>query len=104
MVIKSTVQPNLPDDIEALKRLLLGKERQIKTLQARLEQLEEAMRQLLSRQCGPSSEKDPTPQMRLFNEPECFITLFHLGAVGWTAGSSGRAFSLQSLAGRYGSA
>ncbi|MBL3601827.1 MAG: IS66 family transposase [gamma proteobacterium endosymbiont of Lamellibrachia anaximandri] len=70
MVIKSTVQPNLPDDIEALKRLLLGKERQVKTLQARLDQLEEAMRKLLNKQYGPSSEKDPTPQMRLFNEPE----------------------------------
>ena len=39
-------------------------------LQARVDQLEEEKRRLLSRQYGPSSEKAPSAQMRLFNEPE----------------------------------
>jgi hypothetical protein len=30
----------------------------------------EEKRRLLSWQFGPSSEKNPAPQMRLFNEPE----------------------------------
>ena len=54
---------DLPDDVVALKS-------QIRHLQALVAQLEEEKRRLLSRRYGPSSEKDPSPQMRLFNEPE----------------------------------
>ncbi len=61
---------NLPDDVEALKHLLAGRDREIRHLQARVEQLEEEKRRLLARRYEPSSEKDPAPQIRLFNEPE----------------------------------
>ncbi len=64
----------LPNDVEALKSLLKDQgqsyERQLRHLQARVDQLEEEKRRLLSRQYGPSSEKAPSAQMRLFNEPE----------------------------------
>ena len=43
---------------------------QLRHLQAQVDKLEEEKRRLLTRQYGPSSEKDPTAQMRLFNEPE----------------------------------
>ena len=65
---------NLPDDIDTLKAFLRDQkqsyERQLRHLQALVDKLEEEKRRLLSRQFGPSSEKNPTPQMRLFNEPE----------------------------------
>ena len=63
MPAETTNREDLPNDVGALKS-------QIRFLQARVDQLEEEKRRLLSRQFGPSSEKDPTPQMRLFNEPE----------------------------------
>jgi transposase len=66
----SASRTKLPEDIESLRRLLEGRDREIRHLQARVDQLEEEKRRLLARQYGPSSEKDPTPQMRLFNEPE----------------------------------
>ena len=44
-------------------------------LQARIEQLEEEKRRLLHRQYGPSSEQAPSPQMRLFNEPEAIAAV-----------------------------
>ncbi len=60
----------LPDDPAQLKQVLAQQANQIRHLQARIEQLEEEKRRLLSRRYGPSSEKDPSPQLRLFNEPE----------------------------------
>ncbi len=64
----------LPNDVEVLKSLLRDQgqsyERQLRHLQARVDQLEEEKRRLLARQYGPSSEKAPSAQMRLFNEPE----------------------------------
>jgi transposase len=58
-----TEHPRLLHEIQALQS-------QNRHLQARIEQLEEEKRRLLHRQYGPSSEQAPSPQMRLFNEPE----------------------------------
>jgi len=81
----SSIPVELPDDINALKALIrqqqdeldTQKERyqeqleaQKKQYQEQLERLQEAINQLLQRQYGPSSEKAPDEQMRLFNEPE----------------------------------
>ena len=63
MASASTEHARLVQEVKALKS-------QNRHLQARVEQLEEEKRRLLARQYGPSSEKEPTPQMRLFNEPE----------------------------------
>ena len=53
----------LPDDIEALKALVL-KERQEKA------HLQEQLNVLLAKRFGPSSEKVPVDQLGLFNEAE----------------------------------
>lgn len=63
MPAKTVSVDDLPDNVEALKA-------QIRYLKAQVDKLEEEKRKLLGRQFGPSSEKGPTPQMRLFNEPE----------------------------------
>jgi transposase len=66
-------RPELRDAIEAHTQLLnenKALKSQLRHLQAQVDKLEEEKRRLLTRQYGPSSEKDPTAQMRLFNEPE----------------------------------
>ncbi len=63
MSTASTEHARLLQQIKAL-------ESQNRHLQTRIDQLEEEKRRLLSRQYGPSSEQDPSPQIRLFNEPE----------------------------------
>ncbi len=63
MSAAATEHARLLNEIKALKS-------QNRHLQARVDQLEEEKRRLLARQYGPSSEKAPSTQMRLFNEPE----------------------------------
>ncbi|MEN8176035.1 MAG: IS66 family transposase [Pseudomonadota bacterium] len=60
----------LPDDIEALKALV---RQQAADYQARINALQEQLNLLLQKRFGPSSEKIPAEQMRLFNEAEAEI-------------------------------
>ncbi|MCF1455993.1 MAG: IS66 family transposase [Shewanella sp.] len=70
MTSKPVSHSELANDIAGLKQLLASRDQTIRHLQAQVDKLEEEKRQLLGRQFGPSREKGPTPQMRLFNEPE----------------------------------
>ena len=87
-----SIPAELPDDIHALKTMIRQQQEREKRLQEQLneqkgryqeqldaqkrgyqeqlDRLQEAINQLLQRQYGPSSEKAPDEQMRLFNEPE----------------------------------
>jgi transposase len=57
----------LPDDIAALKALI---RKQATDYQAKIDVLQEQLNLLLQKRFGPSSEKIPPDQMRLFNEAE----------------------------------
>lgn len=59
----ATRADTLPDDIEALKALLVEERRKNTYLQ-------EQLNLLLAKRFGPSSEKTPADQLRLFNEAE----------------------------------
>jgi len=59
--------PELPDDVEALKALV---RKQATDYQAKIDTLQEQLNLLLQKRFGPSSEKIPPEQMRLFNEAE----------------------------------
>lgn len=58
---------DLPDDIDALKALVC---KQAADYQSRIDTLQEQLNILLHKRFGPSSEKSPPEQMRLFNEAE----------------------------------
>ena len=58
---------DLPDDIDALKRIVAA---QADHYEAEIERLREQLKLLLAKRFGPSSEKIPADQLRLFNEAE----------------------------------
>ena len=67
----------LPDDVEALKAIIVRqaaegaqKEAQIERYKAQLTTLQQQLNLLLAKRFGPSSEKVPADQLRLFNEAE----------------------------------
>lgn len=71
------IHPELPDDIEALKELLRKKSARNEQLtaenqryKAQVSTLQEQLNLLLQKRFGPSSEKIPPDQLRLFNEAE----------------------------------
>lgn len=57
---------NLPDDVEALKALVVQQQAQIASLQ-------EKLNLLVAKRFGPSSEKGETPQLGLFDEAEAAV-------------------------------
>lgn len=65
---------DLPDDAAALKRLIgtltADHAAQTRRLQGQIDALQEHIRLLLHKRFGPSSEKLPDEQLRLFNEAE----------------------------------
>ena len=61
---------NLPDDIEALKALVLEKQALAHKYKHRAESLQEQLNLLLAKRFGPSSEKGDKQQLGLFNEAE----------------------------------
>jgi len=65
--VQASKQPEEHEHLLAENKSLKS---QIRYLQTHVEKLEEEKRRLLQQRFGPSSEKDPSPQMRLFNEPE----------------------------------
>ena len=67
--MKKPPNPPLPDDIEALKKLILEKDEQLQNKQSRIEILEELVILFKSQQFGKSSEKSPS-QTELFDEVE----------------------------------
>ena len=66
----ATGTDNLPNDIEALKRLLEEKERLLERYKAKAESLQEQLHLLIAKRFGPSSEKSDKQQLGLFNEAE----------------------------------
>jgi len=64
---------SLPDDIEALKALLLEKEALIKQKDSQITSLREQLNLALAKRFGPSSEKSDKQQLGLFNEAEAAV-------------------------------
>jgi len=60
----------LPDDVDALKRLVLTQAAREQVYEAELARLREQLNLLLAKRYGPSSEKISPDQLRLFNEAE----------------------------------
>jgi len=60
----------LPDDVDALKRLVLTQAARAQAYEAELARLREQLNLLLAKRYGPSSEKISPDQLRLFNEAE----------------------------------
>lgn len=60
----------LPDDIEALKALVHKQADDKRQLRDQIASLQEQLNLLLQKRFGPSSEKIPPDQLRLFNEAE----------------------------------
>ena len=60
----------LPDDVDALKRLVLTQAAREQAYEAELARLREQLNLLLAKRYGPSSEKISPDQLRLFNEAE----------------------------------
>jgi len=58
----------LPDDVDALKRLVLTQAARAQAYEAELARLREQLNLLLAKRYGPSSEKISPDQLRLFNE------------------------------------
>jgi transposase len=67
-------EPNLPDDVEALKALVREQQQALAALEAQkdaeIAHLHEQLRLALARRFGPSSERIPAEQLGLFNEAE----------------------------------
>ena len=73
MPAKPVASPDLAKEQQRLRAENAALKAQLRHLQCQLDKLEEEKRRLLRRQFGPASEKDLTPQMRLFNEPESLV-------------------------------
>jgi transposase len=67
MPVRTASATDLPDDIDALKRIVAA---QADHYEAEIERLREQLNLLLAKRFGPSSEKIPADQLRLFNEAE----------------------------------
>jgi len=61
---------DLPDDVDALKRLLLTQAAREREYETELARLREQLNLLLAKRYGPSSEKHSPDQLGLFNEAE----------------------------------
>ena len=66
----SGASENLPDDIDALKALVVAKEVLVAASEQRIAELEEQLQLLLHKRFGASSEKANADQLHLFNEAE----------------------------------
>lgn len=66
----SGASENLPDDIDALKALVVAKEALVAANEQRIAELEEQLQLLLHKRFGASSEKANADQLHLFNEAE----------------------------------
>lgn len=66
----SGASENLPDDIDALKALVVAKEALVAANEQRIAELEEQLQLLLHKRFGASSEKANADQLYLFNEAE----------------------------------
>lgn len=65
------VKRELPDDIEALKAMVLERDARLEQRDTHIEQLEERIRLLLAQRFSPGSERvDSQAQLGLFNEAE----------------------------------
>lgn len=67
MPARAVSAADLPDDIDALKHLLIA---QASAYETEIEHLREELRLLLAKRYGPSSEKVSPDQLGLFNEAE----------------------------------
>ena len=65
--------PELPDDIEALKRLVREQAQERQRLEAKVISLQEQLNLLLHKRYGASSEKYSPDQLGLFNEAEAQV-------------------------------
>ena len=61
---------DLPDDIDALKRLLINQAEREREYETELQRLREQLNLRLAKRYGPSSEKLSADQLGLFNEAE----------------------------------
>lgn len=61
---------DLPDDVNALKRLIVAQAAREHAYETELQCLREQLKLLLAKRYGPSSEKVSPDQLRLFNEAE----------------------------------
>jgi transposase len=87
----------LPDDVEALKRIILAQREQLAGQQRRIEQLLEQFRLARHRQFGASSEKAPG-QGEFFNEAEYLsATLLEQQIESESASGSGRPRSARGI-------
>lgn len=64
---------NLPNDVEALKRLLEEKEQLLERYKAKTQSLQEQLNLLIAKRFGRSCEKSDTQQLGLFNEAEAAL-------------------------------
>ena len=64
---------NLPDDVEALKALLLKTQAELAQTKLHADALQEKLNLLLAKRFGPSSEKSDKHQLGLFNEAEAAV-------------------------------
>lgn len=70
MLGMAATNTSLPNDVDALKKLLEEKERLIERYKAKAESLQEQLNLLIAKRFGPSSEKSNNGQLGLFNEAE----------------------------------
>jgi transposase len=73
MLSMAAATDNLPNDIEALKALLLEKEALIEQKDWQIASLREQLNLALAKRFGPSSEKSDKQQLGLFNEAEAAV-------------------------------
>ena len=65
-----TSSNSLPDNVEALRKIILEQEAQLTDKSEHISTLEEYIRLLKRRRFGTSSERAPVDQLGLFNEAE----------------------------------
>jgi len=63
----------LPDDINALKQLILSQQDEVEKYQQQISSLQEQLRLYIHKRFGQSSEQAPANQLGLFNEGEVII-------------------------------
>ena len=68
-----TSSNTLPDDIEALKALVLEQQAQLAQNETQIAQLREQLHLMIAKRFGPSSEKTHKRQLGLFNEAEAAL-------------------------------
>ena len=68
-----TSSNSLPDNVEALRKIILEQEAQLTDKSEHISTLEEYIRLLKRRRFGTSSERAPVDQLGLFNEAEAMV-------------------------------